>query len=270
MQYTCGGYSLKNYHTHTFRCNHAEGDVLDYVKVAAQRAFKVLGFADHTPLPDNRWLFMRMDKSQLPVYNRAIEEAQEKYSELVILKAMECEWAPEYHNYFAEVLLGEYQFDYLILGSHFFPYRGSWLSSHMDVSIPEHLVAYTEHLIQSMQSGLFSIVAHPDLFGLTYLTWDENTISASKDILAAAEELKIPIEINGYGLIEKFIKTPTGIRNAYPWLEFWKLARDYKVTVVVNSDAHHPNNVDMGLREGTKLAKELGLELANLEHLEGR
>lgn len=259
---------MKNYHTHTFRCNHAEGEAKDYAKVAAARGFSVLGFADHTALPDDRWLFMRMSRSALPGYVKAIEEAQAKYAELTILKSMECEWAPEYHNFFQEVLLGEFNFDYLILGSHFFPYQGSWLSSHADVAKPRHLVAYTDFLIQSMQSKLFSFVAHPDLFGLTYLTWDENTKAASKDILACAEELQLPLEINGYGLMERIIDTPQGTRSAYPWLPFWELARDYQIEVVVNSDAHHPENVAMGLEEGLKLAEKLGLTIANLDHLE--
>lgn len=261
---------MKNYHTHTFRCNHAEGEVVDYAKIAVERGVAVLGIADHTPLPDNRWLFMRMSSSQLPTYIRAIDEAQAKYRELTILKSMECEWAPEYHNYFKEVLLGECNLDYLVLGCHFFTYNGGWVSSHLDIHDAKHLVAFTKFLIQSMQSGLFSLVAHPDLFGLTYPIWDENTTSASKDILAAAEGLKIPLEINGYGLMEKFVKTPSGTRNAYPWLPFWELARDYEVTVVVNSDAHHPEKVDMGLKEGEEFAQKLGLTLANLDHLERR
>ena len=113
---------MKNYHTHTFRCNHADGDASDYAEAALNKGFTLLGISDHTPLPDNRWLYMRMGLSALPAYVRAIEEAQSKYTDLIILKGMECEWAPEYHNFFEDVLLGQYGFDYLILGSHFFPY----------------------------------------------------------------------------------------------------------------------------------------------------
>ena len=213
---------------------------------------------------------MRMPFSELDAYSQAIDQAQRDYPELHILKSMECEWAPEYHNFFADVLLGEYKFDYLVLGCHFFPYQGSWLSSHMDIDTPKHLSAYAEFLIRSMQSKLFTFVAHPDLFGLTYETWDHNAEAVSKDILACAAELKIPLEINGYGLMRRIIETPQGTRNAYPWLPFWKLAQDYDVTVVVNSDAHHPDNVDMGIVEGLEFAEKLGLKVANLENLERR
>ena len=39
-----------NYHTHTFRCGHAE-NVPDeaYLQRAIEQGFTVLGFSDHTP-----------------------------------------------------------------------------------------------------------------------------------------------------------------------------------------------------------------------------
>lgn len=261
---------MKNYHTHTFRCNHAQGDIIDYAKSASRKGFVLLGMTDHTALPDDRWLDMRMAYTELPDYVQAIEWARDQYPKLTILKGMECEWTKEYHNFFAEELLGEYEFDYLILGSHFFPYQGNYLSSHTQVGNPKKLVAYTNHLIDSMKSKLFTFVAHPDLFGLTYLNWDENTIAASRDILKAAEELQIPLEINGNGLATRIINTPQGVRTGYPWLNFWKLATEYKITAIVNSDAHCPEDVDQGIKEGLAIVEKLGLELANLDYLDRR
>lgn len=262
--------ALKNYHTHTFRCQHAEGDVADYAQMALEKGLSVLGIADHTSLPDNRWLTMRMASSALPTYVRAIDEAQVRYPDLTILKGMECEWTPEYHNYFKDELLGKYAFDYLILGCHFFPLRGRYASSHGEIVDSKSLAAYTEFLIQSMESGLFTFVAHPDLFGLSYSMWDQNTMAAARDILSAAQELELPLEINGFGIMKRRVETPAGYRTAYPWQPFWELAREYKITVIVNSDAHRPDYVDLGLKEGTAFAESLGLTLANLDYLEGK
>lgn len=261
---------MKNYHTHTFRCQHAEGDVVDYAKMAVEKGLKVLGITDHTALPDNRWLGMRMDIAELDDYIQAIERAQIEYPELTILKGMECEWTPEYHNFYEDVLLGELDFDYLILGCHFFPYNGSYIGSHGDITDAKRLLAYTEFLIKSMETGLFSFVAHPDLFGLPYLSWDENTEAASHDILMAAQELKLPLEINGYGLMKRRVETPQGQRTAYPWLPFWEIGREYDLDVIVNSDAHFPDFVDLGLQEGLQIVEKLGLNLANLDYLERR
>lgn len=259
---------LRNYHSHTYRCNHAEGDAVDYAREAVKQGLTVLGVTDHTPLPDGRWSGMRMALSELPEYLDAIKLAQEAYSELRILKGMECEWAEEYHSFYEEELLGRCELDYLILGTHFFPCNGSWCGSHSGIYNAERLRAYTEHLIRSMESGLFAMVAHPDLFGLAYLEWDENTEACTRDILKAAEELQIPLEINGYGFRKRPIDTPSGPRPAYPWLPFWELAADYDIRVVVNSDAHTPAEVGASLKEGLQMAQMLGLKTANLEHLE--
>ena len=43
--------SLANYHTHTWRCQHARGTEEEYVKAAIKQGFGVLGFSDHTPWP---------------------------------------------------------------------------------------------------------------------------------------------------------------------------------------------------------------------------
>lgn len=260
---------MKNYHTHTFRCKHAVGEVDDYVRAAAAKGITVLGFADHTPLPGHPWSSTRMSCGELPGYVQAIEKAQEEYPELTILKGMECEWAPELNSFYQDVLLGEYALDYLVLGCHFFYHQGSVFSSHLDIHDAEHLAAYTVYLIECMESGLFAFVAHPDLFGLTYLEWDQNTEAAAKDIISAAKELNLPLEINGHGLKNRPIDTPQGRRPAYPWLPFWELAAEQGVSVVVNSDAHHPGQVDQGLREGRALAERLGLKLAVLSHLGG-
>ena len=41
-----------NYHTHTTRCRHAAGTDREYVEAAIKSGLTILGFADHTPLPD--------------------------------------------------------------------------------------------------------------------------------------------------------------------------------------------------------------------------
>ena len=48
-----------NFHTHTFRCKHAKGDVDDYCRRALELGMETLGFSDHTALPDDRWLVAR-------------------------------------------------------------------------------------------------------------------------------------------------------------------------------------------------------------------
>lgn len=259
---------VKNYHTHTHRCKHAVGDVFDYCQAAVERDLTVLGISDHAALPDNRWSHVRMDFQELPNYCTVIDEAKSRYPELTLLKGMECEFATEYASFYRDKLLGELEFDYLIGAVHFFPLQGEWVGAYGGADSIAGLKGYTEYFIESMQSGLFEFMAHPDLFGNCYLTWDANTISAARDILAAAAALNMPLEINGYGLRKPQIETPEGKRRMYPWLPFWELASDYDVSVIVNSDAHRPQDVASNLQEAAAIGDRFGLKLVDLTHLE--
>ncbi len=259
---------MKNYHTHTYRCKHADGDVEDYVKVAIEKGITVLGISDHTPLPDNRWQEMRMKINELDDYGKEIERARGKYPEIKILKGMECEYAVEYDDFYRDELLGKRQFDYLIAGTHTFLSNGEWVGVYGEITSKKRLKAYAEAIVQSMRSDLFAFVAHPDLFGNAYELWDEETIACSRYILEAAEDLQIPLEINGYGLRKDKIKTEQGLRCMYPWLPFWELASAYDINVIVNSDAHHPRDVVANIEEGLEIAKTYNLRLADLSYME--
>ena len=258
----------KNYHTHTYRCKHASGDVPDYCRTAVAQGLTVLGMSDHTALPDNRWPGVRMDFRELPDYCHAIDNARETFTELTILKGMECEFADSYASFYRDTLLGELQFDYLIGAAHFFPLDGEWVGSYGGAGSVAGLRAYAGDFVESMESGLFAFMAHPDLFGNCYHTWDANTAAAAADIFTAAAALKVPLEINGYGLRKPLIDTPAGQRRMYPWRPFWELAADYDISVIVNSDAHRPQDVGSSMAEAAAIGETCGLPFADLSHLE--
>lgn len=260
----------KNYHTHTYRCQHASGDVKDYCEAAVEQGLQVLGISDHTALPDDRWPHVRMAFSELPNYTATIDAAilEFKDKNLRVLKSAECEYAPEYHAYYQDTLLDELEFDYLIGAAHFFPMNNDWVSSFAGVNSSTALRAYADYFIESMESGLFTFMAHPDVFGACYHNWDSNVINASRDIFAAAESLQVPLEINGYGLRKPTITTDAGVRRGYPWQPFWELASEYNIKVIANSDAHRPQDVSSHIAEASAIGEKLGLEFADLSYLE--
>lgn len=43
-----------NYHTHTYRCGHANGSEEDMVKAALAMGIEELGFSEHIPMPHYR------------------------------------------------------------------------------------------------------------------------------------------------------------------------------------------------------------------------
>ena len=248
-----------NYHTHTSRCKHAQGDVREYCLEAVKRGLQTLGFSDHAPLPDGRWASVRMDMAELEGYCRAIDTARQDFPGLSIPKGLECEYVPEWAGLYRDLFLGTHAMDYLVGGAHWYPHRGAWTALYGTPMDGPMLRDYVDYLIAAMQSGLFAFIAHPDLFGVCYPVWDAEAEACSRALLTAAAELKMPLEINGYGLRKPMVEAPDGPRYKYPWLPFWELAAECGVGAVLSSDAHEPENVATGLVETAEIARRYGL-----------
>lgn len=255
-------WKTENYHTHTFRCQHASGDVEDYCKAALEQGLTLLGMSDHTPLPDDRWPLVRMSLAQLPDYCAAIDAAREKFPQLRILKGMECEYDAAYVNFYRDELCGRLGFEYLIGAVHYLPWQGGWEGMYKGTWNAAQLHAYADYMIDTLRSGLFAFIAHPDAFGVAYLSWDNEAEACSRAILQVAQELNIPLEINAYGLRKPSIETPQGERKKYPLLPFWVLAAEYELEVVVNADAHRPQDVTVKMDEAATIAESNGLRFA--------
>ena len=89
---------IANYHTHTWRCNHATGDEDAYVKAAIDKGFSVLGFSDHTPyaFPDGYHSGIRMTLEQLPEYCNTVLTLRKKYADYIhIPLGLELEYYPD-------------------------------------------------------------------------------------------------------------------------------------------------------------------------------
>ncbi len=244
-----------NFHTHTYRCKHATGDVDDYCQAALAMGMETLGFSDHCALPNDRWLSIRMKYTELDEYVAAVHRAQEAHATLRILLGMECEYLPEFHQYYEDELLGQRQFDYLIGGAHFFPDENDeWVGTYGGTTSRSTLLKYSSYVTTMMASGLFDFIAHPDLFGNCYATWDANTIACSREILSAAADHNVGLEINAYGLRKIAAKPSAHPFPLYPWRPFWELAAEYDVKVIVNSDAHAPEDLQ-GMTAGAELIR---------------
>ena len=192
-----------NYHSHTFRCKHAKGDAIDYVNIANKGGAKVYGISDHAPTPDGKFEGVRMSIEELDGYQNSVNYAQKVFPQVKVLLALECEYFPEYSSFHKEELLGKRKFDYLIGAGHYTPLNGYYLNSYTEMKSSKVLVAYSLYLTKMMETGIYSFIAHPDIFGCSNLNWNEDLINCSRDILQAAEETNTPLEINGGGFRKK-------------------------------------------------------------------
>lgn len=254
-------YMKTNYHTHNRRCNHAAGTIEDYIKVAIEEKFDEIGISDHLPHPGKTIdTPFRMKYEEVSEYFKEINDVIEKYGDKIsIKKAIECEYFDDFGWLYNE-LKEKYKVDYLLLGVHFFPYKGQWHYVGAVNLDEDMLEAYVDHAVESMKAGIFKYIAHPDLFGVSYRDWNEHSIKQARRILETAEEMDLPIEININGFNRGTMEYNNGIRYPYPIKEFWELSKEYDVKRILGIDAHSPEHM-RDLEKGLNFAKELDLEI---------
>ncbi|MCR5309461.1 MAG: histidinol-phosphatase [Bacilli bacterium] len=231
-----------NYHTHTKRCGHAYGDDEDYVLRAIKDGYLELGFSDHVMLPGISQPGIRGEFVEAENYLNSINYLKEKYKdEIKIYRGFECEYFPKFASYYKS-LLNSKKVDYLILGQHFYMDENDQIISctFRATNIEESEKHYIDFLLQGMASGLFKYVAHPDLFCILRKEWGEDFEELSKRICEASLKYNIPLEIN-------LCRTESKDKEKwkYPREEFWKIAGEYGVRVVIGADAHYPEMLDI-------------------------
>ena len=248
------------YHTHTKRCGHATGEDEEYVKYAIEAGLKHLGFSDHVMLPGIIQDGSRARYEMLDDYVNSINSLKERYKDVIDIKlGFEAEYCFRFVNYY-KYLLASRKIDYLILGQHF-DFDNSDKPTYIKfLSDDENaLDNYVKHIISGIKCGLFSYVAHPDLYTLMYTKWNKECESAAHVICAEASKARIPLEINCQMYLHW--KNPEH-RLCYPVNQFWKIASKYKVDVVIGYDSHIPNELrDDNIDFAYNLVKKYHLNL---------
>lgn len=244
-----------NYHTHMKYCNHAEGNIEDYVISAINKGFYELGMSDHAPLLKSffsesewkaNWCDRNMDLNTFNKYLSEFDECKNKYKDKInLLSALESEFIPTHFGYYHFL---RSKVDYLNLGIHYFQDKsGNILNTYFDVNY-KNIYDYLNCAILGMKSNLFNTLVHPDLFFYAYKdsngnkTFDENCIYVSKKICEYAIKYNIYLEVNANGISKNpNIKIE---EYKYPVKQFWGIAKNYKdLKIIVGLDAHKPENL---------------------------
>lgn len=248
-----------NYHTHTSLCNHATGEMEEYVLAAITAGFDEIGFSDHCAWNFDGYVSgMRMTKEQLPFYCESVKALREKYKDKISIKlGLECEYFPKYLPWLKE-RIEEFEIDYIILGHHFSKDEQTSIYNG-NIKTHEQLYAYENDILEAMDTGLFSYVAHPDIFMRGYAVFDSVCQRISESIIKKAIETDTPLEYNLLG----FSHSKADGKQGYPYPTFWELASRLKPPVTMGFDAHSPDAyLDKALyEEGIKKLHSYGLDL---------
>lgn len=261
-----------NYHTHYSICRHAEGSVDEYINRAIKLGYKTLAITEHIPFPKEMTeviISKRMYIDQLDDYINEINSKKEEYkNKIEILLGLECEYLD-----FLEPLIEEVskKCDFLILGQHYIKVKNKYKSIY-NVSEENYLDIYFSTAHRALSTGLFKIFAHPDIFLWKVKDWNPYLEKKSKELIECAIKNNVLIELNTNGIRfgyrkEKYFYYNNKKVYCYPNYYFLKLANDLGAKIILNDDAHDPNDLhDESTLEGLSLANELKIPLVtNLE-----
>jgi histidinol-phosphatase (PHP family) len=243
-----------DYHMHTPLCGHAVGAPREYVLAAHRAGLAEIGFSDHNPMPTqfDDW---RMAPGQLPEYVQLIAEARNEFPHYPIRLGLECDFIPGREDHI-RALAAQADWDYLIGSVHY-------ITPDWDVDNPKHLKRWSEQPVEEIweayfdaytkmiQSCLFDFHAHPDLVKKFGHRPQGDLMRFYIPALDAAAEAGAVLEVSTAGLRKD-------VREIYPSRDFLDAAYHRHIPIVINSDAHAPEEVAYEFDQAYALVREIG------------
>lgn len=237
-------------HNHTALCNHAEGEIDEYILKAIKNSTKYFGFSDHAPMDfDTKY---RMKFSDMSKYEKDVLIAKEKYKDKIeILLAYEVDYLKGHMD--ERVLNADV--DYLIGSVHFIDEWGfdnpEFIGHYEHEDIDIIWQKYFNAIEEMANSNLFDIVGHLDLIKVFKFMPKKDINEIAKNALLAIKKADMTIELNVAGF-----RKP--VREAYPSPSLLKQAYEMDIPITFSSDAHEPEQVGLFNDEIIKMVRDAG------------
>jgi histidinol-phosphatase (PHP family) len=255
-----------DYHTHNFRCGHAQGQIEEYIQSAIGKGLSEIGISDHIPiyfLDGNDPLpSTAMAKDEFAGYVDEVLALKAKYSgQIEVRFGVECDYIETMEGFY-RAELAKYPFDYVI-GSVHYTSDGSGVydSRRWKNDVPMEAYAdYYRLLAKSAQSGLFDILAHASaITAYAPKPIPEAIIplqDAALEVIAATNQC---LEINTSG----YRKMTT---DPFPTVRMVRKAHMLGIPFTFSSDCHRPSDVGYYRDVVERLLDEIGVtELASFK-----
>jgi histidinol-phosphatase (PHP family) len=241
-----------------------------YRTVAAERGISELGVSEHV------YRFTAaLDVWQHPMWERHAVDDLDAYCEFVreqtdLRLGIEADFVPGREDRMANLLEAR-EWDYVVgsihfLGDHAIDYDryDVWTSGQS----PDRVWArYFEWLGEAARSGLFDILAHPDLvkvWGAERPRPDGDLRRFYERAMDGIAESRIAVEVSTAGL-----RKPVG--ELYPAPAFLEMCLEAGCPIALSSDAHTPDQLGAGYEVALELLERLGVgEVCVFERRERR
>jgi histidinol-phosphatase (PHP family) len=252
-----------NLHTHTTYCDGSE-DPVEYIHEAIELGWKHIGFSAHAPLPfQSEWA---MKESQIGQYIKEIKTLEKHFKTTI---APIIGWEIDYLHgkglyalKYSEISNAEY----LICSIHYLPILLSdgkvveyieidgtldefhRIYTYYNQNLKEILDLYLSNFEEMLNISISPkrIIGHIDKIVINAENYTQFK-NLKKDfyeslftILERQNRDSFILEINTRGLYKK------NRHNPYPAFDFIKMIKDTNFKIMINSDAHHPCELNQG------------------------
>lgn len=93
-----------NYHTHTYRCGHAQGSAEEMIQAAIQGGFKTIGISEHMGYEDWDDPKERPNFADIDDYLHEMIQLKEKYQDQIEVRiGFECEYFSDVREYLEQM-----------------------------------------------------------------------------------------------------------------------------------------------------------------------
>ena len=245
-----------DYHMHTPLCRHANGEPIEYAKFAFETGLSEIGFSDHSPAKEDDFDDWRMLISEFPEYINSVQTAKSGVPEISVKLGLEIDYFEKDHAWI-EQLSSMADFDYLIGSVHYIAPgfaidHPKWIGKWASVAEAEEIwTCYWQIYTSCARSGLFDLLAHPDLPKKFGYKPEGDLRRFYEPVIQAALETDTAIEINTAGWRKE-------CAEQYPERDFLEMMHSAGLPISISSDAHAPEDVGMHFKEAASLISEIG------------
>lgn len=245
-----------DYHVHTYRCQHAEGSMLDYVLHAISKGIKEICFLDHFTKRNGEYVYS-MSEAEIPAYIDEVHALRDGYEGQIAIKVgLEIDFNP---NEIATIerIIKAYPFDCIGSSVHFVRDRNIVSYRHAQANRAFDLYAdYLTNLLAMLEYDYFDMVCHLDVikkFNPAIAGIDTNLEPSYENIIKKIVGKCLVVELNTSGYNHP-------INEIYPGPDLTKMLAREGGAITFGSDAHHPDHVGRFFDRAQAIARKAGFE----------
>lgn len=256
---------FRDYHVHLEQGPYTIEWVKKFLEEGQKRTVVEIGFSEHcyrfyqakhlwrSEGPRGRWHEERATED-IEEYIKIVEDA--KRLGFPVKLGVEVDYIPEWEDeirYFVSF----YPFDYVIGSVHWLgdfgfdnpDFLGEWESR----DIYKTHVEYFEVLTEAVLSGIFDLIAHLDVIKVFGHKADGDLSQVYERLAKAMKKAKVCAEVSTAGF-----RKPVG--EIYPSPEIMAYLKKYEIPVIVDSDAHRPEDVGRDFDKALEYVRSHGYE----------